>query len=201
MSDQTPKENTEDHPYTTHNFEAMNRAIDTEVDRRLEISEIYRYEGSSRRSLMAMHIATSLSVVAVAAAVIWWLFNQPTISAPSLDVTPSYTNVFDRNTREALNVISAEEKSTTAGKSFIDTSFTVFHRTIIPTGEYVVTGKTYQPDNLKYPSEQYCYLEKTESSTGLAGEPLASINQGDFTLETKDEELISYARKYCQFSK
>jgi len=29
--------NTEPHQYVTHNFEAMNRAIDTEVDRRVEI--------------------------------------------------------------------------------------------------------------------------------------------------------------------
>lgn len=187
------------HSYTSYNFEAMNRAIDTEVDRRFEISELYRYEGTSRRSLMLMHIATSISVIAVAAAVVWWLFHQPV--SPVIDITPTYTKAFDRSTSDALNIISNEEKNTTAGKSFINTSFTVFHRTIVPTGEYVVTGKTYQPENLKHPSEQYCYLEKSASSSGLSGEPLASIDHGDFTLETEEKELISFARKYCQFTK
>jgi len=189
------------HKFTTHNFDAMNRAIDSEVDRRFEISELYRYEGGSRRSLMFMHIATSLSVIAVASAVVWWLFNPPSGSTIAVNTeTPSFSNTFDRSTTDALNALSEQEKTSGEDKIFINTSFTVFHRTLIPTGEYAVTGKTYQPENLKHPNEQYCYLEKTQSASGLSGEPLASINKGDFTLETNDATLINFARKYCQFT-
>jgi len=195
------KTNPKGHKFTTHNFEAMNRAIDTEVDRRFEISELYRYEGSSRRSLMFMHIATSLSVIAVASAVVWWLFNPPTGSVVTTGTEPpTFSNTFDRSTTDALNILSEQEKTNDEDKPFINTSFTVFHRTLIPSGEYVVTGKTYQPDNLKTPNEQYCYLEQAQSASGLSGEPLASINEGDFTLETDDASLISFARKYCQFT-
>jgi len=188
----------EPHKYTTHNFEAMNRAIDTEVDRRFEISELYRYEGSSRQSLMFMHITTGLAVIAVASAVIWWLFSTPG-SLKNIEAQ-SYTTVFDRSTSDALGVISELEKPGGEEQTFINTSFTVFHRTLIPTGEYVVTGKTYQPDNLKYPDDQYCYLEKSQSASGLSGEPLASITEGDLILETENVELIHFTRKYCQFT-
>lgn len=180
--------------YVTHNYDAMNRAIDTEVDRRFEISELYRYEGSSRRTLMFMHIVVSLSVLAATAALIWWLFHQPVMA-------PVYDASFDRSTADALAVISRQENPGAAAQPFIDTSFTVFHRSVMSTGEFVVTGKTYQPDNLSFPSEQYCYLERAQSSSGLSGEPLAVISEGEFTLETEKPDLILFAKKYCKFSR
>jgi hypothetical protein len=73
-------------------------------------------------------------------------------------------------------------------------------RTLISTGESVVTGKTYAPDNLSYPEEQYCYLEKIQSNSSLSGEPLAVFEDHLFMLERDDLELINFARKYCQFS-
>ncbi len=190
LNDQRP------HDHVTHNYEAMNRAIDTEVDRRVEISELYHFEGRSRRTLMIMHIATSLSVVAVAVAVIFWLY-QP---ANNPAYKPSDTSAFDRSTSDALKVISAQESTNSNDQTFIDTSFTVFHRTLISTGEYVVTGKTYAPSDLSHPQEQYCYLEKAQSSAGLSGEPLAAFEEHQFMLETDDLELIGFARKYCQFT-
>lgn len=194
LQDQRPDD------YVTHNYAAMNRAIDTEVDRRVEISELYRYEGRSRRSLMVMHLATSLSVVAVAVALIFWLYYPPVTSLEGASQASVSSPALNRNTSEALALISAQETLELKDKPFINTSFTVFHRTLISTGEYVVTGKTYAPDNLSYPEEQYCYLEKTQSNTGLSGEPLAAFEDHQFMLETEDLELINFARKYCQFS-
>jgi len=194
LQDQRP------HDYVTHNYEAMNRAIDTEVDRRVELSELYRYEGRSRRSLMIMHLATSLSVVAVAVALIFWLYYPPATSSGGISKVNASSPALDRSTSDALALISAQESPELKDKPFIDTSFTVFHRTLISTGEYVVTGKTYAPDNLSYPEEQYCYLEKTQSNAGLSGEPLAAFEDHQFMLETDDLELIDFARKHCQFS-
>lgn len=194
LKDQRP------HDYVTHNYEAMNRAIDTEVDQRVEISELYRYEGSSRRTLMIMHLATSLSVVAVAVAVIFWLYYQPAKFSGEVATVSANSPALNQSTSDALALISAQESPELEDKRFIDTSFTVFHRTLISTGEYVVTGKTYAPDNLSYPEEQYCYLEKTQSIAGLSGEPLAAFEDHQFMLETEVLELIDFARKYCQFS-
>ena len=186
--------------YVTHNFDAMNRAIDTEVDRRVEISELYRYEGSSKRTLMVIHLATSLSVVSVAVALIFWMFYPPSSSSGGAAPTKASSPALNRSTSDALALISAQEAPEVQNKPFIDTSFTVFHRTLISTGEYVVTGKTYAPDNLSYPEEQYCYLEKLQSNAGLSGEPLAAFEDHQFILETESIELIDFARKYCQFS-
>jgi len=188
------------HDYVTHNYEAMNRAIDTEVEQRVEISELYRYEGSSRRTLMIMHLATSLSVVAVAVAVIFWLYYQPATFSGEVATVSASSPALNQSTSDALTLISEQESTELENKPFIDTSFTVFHRTLISTGEYVVTGKTYAPDNLSYPEEQYCYLEKTQSNAGLSGEPLAAFEDHQFMLETEELELIDFARKYCQFS-
>jgi len=194
LKDQRP------HDYITHNYEAMNRAIDTEVDRRVELSELYRYEGSSRRTLMIMHLATSLSVVAVAVAIIFWMYYPSATPSVGASKVIGSSPVLNRSTSDALALISEKESPTLKDKPFIDTSFTVFHRTLISTGEYVVTGKTYAPDNLSYPDEQYCYLEKAQSNAGLSGEPLAAFEDHQFMLETEDLELIDFARKYCQFS-
>jgi len=194
LQDQRP------HDYVTHNYEAMNRAIDTEVDRRVELSELYRYEGSSRRTLMIMHLATSLSVVAVAVALIFWLYYPVATTSVGASQVIVSSPALNRSTSDALAIISEQESPKLKDKPFIDTSFTVFHRTLISTGEYVVTGKTYAPDNLSYPEEQYCYLEKTQSNAGLSGEPLAAFEDHQFMLETEDLELINFARKYCQFS-
>lgn len=188
------------HDYVTHNYEAMNRAIDTEVDRRVELSELYRFEGSSRRTLMVMHLATSLSVVAVAIAVIFWLYYPMEYTTSGLAETNLSSPALNRSTSEALALLSKQESPKAEDKPFINTSFTVFHRTLISTGEYVVTGKTYAPDALTYPAEQYCYLEKIQSNAELSGEPLAAFEDHQFMLETDDLELINFARKYCQFS-
>jgi len=200
MSSESTLKDQRPHDYVTHNYEAMNRAIDTEVDQRVEISELYRYEGSSRRTLMIMHLATSLSVVAVAVAVIFWMYYQPNLSIDEGTQVSTSSPALDRSTSDALALISAQESPALKDKPFIDTSFTVFHRTLISTGEYVVTGKTYAPDNLSYPEEQYCYLEKIQSNAVLSGEPLAAFEDHQFMLETEDLELIDFARKHCQFS-
>jgi hypothetical protein len=187
------------HDYVSHNYDAMNRAIDTEVDKRFELNELYRFQQTSRRTLMFLHITSSLCVIAVTAVIIWWFFHQtsPVFNEPS----PTFNGAFDRSTSDALSLISDQEKNNESEQNYINTSFTVFHRTLVPTGEYVVTGKTYQPEDLSSPDEQYCYLEKNQSSDGLTGLPLASINESEYIIETDDNELIGFARQYCQFSK
>jgi hypothetical protein len=149
---------------------------------------------------MIMHLATSLSVVSVAVAVIFWMYFPPSTPTVEASQVTGSSPALNRSTSDALAIISKQESPELKNKPFIDTSFTVFHRTLITTGEYVVTGKTYVPDDLSYPDEQYCYLEKIQSNSGISGEPLAAFEDHQFMLETEDLELIDFARKYCQFS-
>lgn len=188
--------------FTAHNFEAMNKAIDTEVEKRFEISELYQHQQTSRRTLILLHITLSLCVILLTFAVIYWLFflNNGHIQLP---ITPNISKsdgIRDRETYAVLDSLSIQEQATEAEQSFINTSFTVFHRTLIPTGEYAVTGKTFQPDNLRIPSEQYCYLEKDQQGGSLSATPLAVIEETKFILETEEPELMAFAKRYCQFS-
>jgi hypothetical protein len=180
----------------------MNKAIDTEVEKRFEITELYQYQQTSRRTLMLLHITLSLSVIALTAAIIYWLFyhNNGGLILPTESLSIHESGVRDRQTYSALDTLSQQEQAPSAEQNFINTSFTVFHRTLLPTGEYAVTGKTFQPDNLRLPSEQYCYLEKNQQGGKLSATPLAVVEKGRFELETDLPELIGYAKRYCQFS-
>ena len=186
----------------------MNKAIDTEVEKRFEISELYQYQQTSRRTLMFLHITLSLSVIALTAAIVYWLFyhNNGGFIPSNISTLANNTQASqedglrDRNTYSALDTLSQQESNPSAEQSFINTSFTVFHRTLLATGEYAVTGKTFQPENLRSPSEQYCYLEKNQQGGNLSATPLAVVDLGEVTLETEEPELIRYAKRYCQFS-
>lgn len=197
-------EDNEAFTFVSHNFEAMNKAIDTEVEKRFEISELYQNRQSPRRTLMFLHVTLSLSVIALTTAIIYWLFyqNNGSFIPPWENTASQESGLRDRNTYSALDTLSHQAQTTSADteQSFINTSFTVFHRTLLPTGEYAVTGKTFQPDDLRKPSEQYCYLEKNNKGGNLSATPLAVIEKGSFILETEEPELMRYAKRYCQFS-
>lgn len=190
--------------FVSHNFEAMNKAIDTEVEKRFEITEFYQNRQTPRRTLMLLHITLSVSVIALTASIIYWLFYQNSggFVPPWENTVSQESGLRDRNTYSALDTLSQQEQTTSTDteQSFINTSFTVFHRTLLPTGEYAVTGKTFQPDDLRKPSEQYCYLEKNNKGGNLSATPLAVIEKGRFILETEEPELIRYAKRYCQLS-
>lgn len=188
--------------FISHNFEAMNKAIDTEVEKRFEITELYQNQQTPKRTLMLLHITLSLSVIALTTAIIYWLFSQNSgrFSPPWEHTLSQESGLLDRNTYAVLDTLSQHEQAPSSEQNFINTSFTVFHRTLLPTGEYAVTGKNFQPNELKKPSEQYCYLERNKDGGSLNATPLAIIEQGSFILETDEPELISYAKRYCQFS-
>ena len=197
----TPEKN-KGFSYTAHNYEAMNKAIETEVEKRYEISSLYHYQSSSRRTLMLLHITLSLCVLTLTAAIIFWLFHQGDVElAAPWDKPTLDQSLREQETRSALNTLSSQEQGAAEEQAFINTSFTVFHRTLIPSGEYVVTGKTFQPDQLSKPSEQYCYLEQNQSSEAVSGLPLAVVEKNQFILETEVPELVNYAKRYCQFSR
>ena len=188
--------------FTAHNYEAMNRAIDTEIEKRHEISSLYHYQSSSRRTLMLLHITISLCVLTLTTAIIYWLFHQGNVEMKSPWTEPTAEqSLREHETHSALSTLSTQETGPEEERAFINTSFTVFHRTLIPSGEYVVTGKTFQPDQLSQPSEQYCYLEKSQNSEAVSGLPLAVVEDKKMILETEVPELIRYARRYCQFSR
>ncbi|GEM_PF-1452224 len=178
--------------YVSHNFASMNRAIDNQIQKQELMSVIYRsqrYENSTRT---VFYVVSTLSIAALTAVLIWWLLNPggPTFTA----IAPVQGDVL------ALQSLSDTESVSGAEGGFIDTSFTVFHRNLTPSGDYVVTGKTYASDNLNLPYEQYCYLESADANGELSAKPLASYDGGDFKAETSEAIFINLAEQYCRFS-
>lgn len=193
-AEQTP---TNRHEYVTHNFDAINHAIEADEDRRNLLYALYRSDLRSNRVNIWRHVSISVSVLIVAVAFVWWLVFEP---KEHIDIELGDTS----SPIAALEALAKNEQKRKAldniEQAFIDTSFTVFTRAIISTGEYVVTGKTFVPDDLTTPTEQYCYLEKSQSSASLSGLPLAIVDNGRFVAETKDPAMLKLAKKHCRFS-
>lgn len=86
-------------------------------------------------------------------------------------------------------------------KQFIETSFTVFHSSITPSGESVMTGKEYSPDNLLTPSHQYCYLERAENKNTYKASitHLANYDGDKVNHYSDDEYYKSLVAEYCLF--
>ena len=79
----------------------------------------------------------------------------------------------------------------------VQTQFTVFRETIIESGDKVVTGLTYIPEDLRTPVEQYCYME----GEGLSGIPLAEVDlDGKVKVIADEQTYSSIIHSYCLFS-
>lgn len=180
--------------YVAHNYDAINQAIDAELDKRHKLIDFYRSERSHNVAQTFLYLAFALSIIVVSGTLVWWLLQQ----APSQVV---YASASDNKSVLALNEIAKNEVIEGVEQGFVDTSFTVFHRTLISSGEYVVTGKVYAPGDLTQPEDQYCYLEKAQSGDSLSGVPLAVFENNRLSLETENLDLATLAEKYCKFSR
>lgn len=181
-----------EYAYVSHNFDSMNRAIDTQIQKQELMSVIYRnqrYENSTRT---IFYVVASLSIAALTAVLIWWLLGA---GAPNF----SSVTLFPQD-QVALQTLSQQETIQGEDAPFIDTSFTVFHRNLTESGDTVVTGKTFTPNALAYPDEQYCYLESANSRGELAAKPLAAYEGSRFRMETEDPLLLKLAAQYCRFT-
>ena len=184
--------------YVTYNFDAINQAIDLDANRHNLMYSLYRSELRTNRVNIYLYASVSISLFIIAVAFVWWLLFQPKEHI-EIDFGDTSSPI------QSLETLSRQEQESQQAldeveQTFIDTSFTVFTRAIISTGEFVVTGKTFDPDDLTTPTEQYCYLEKSQSSASLSGLPLAIVDNGKFVAETKDSAMLKLAKKHCRFS-
>ena len=128
-----------------------------------------------------------------------------------LDIKPT-SNQQSKQHQDALNkeadltrkvdVISKQKTLPEEEQSFIKTSFTIFHSTIIPTGESVVTGKEYAPEDITSPSHQYCYLRSVIGDSDFRSSviDLADFKDGNVRYITNDDYLNELADSYCVFN-
>lgn len=179
--------------YVSHNFDSMNRAIDNQIQKQELMSVIYRTQRYEKGTRTVFYVVATIAIVALTATLIWWLLNTSpvplTLDLPAID------------DRKALQTLSGNADSAGADAGFINTSFTVFHRNLTPSGDHVVTGKTYAPENLDQPYEQYCYLETANAQGALNAIPLASFDEQAYREETQDANLLKLINRYCRFTR
>jgi hypothetical protein len=173
----------------TNNYRYLNKAIDLEVDRYRKIGDYY----TSRRFvyLSIVVVLVCLSLLSLVAA--YKLFQTPVWERFTQTVTTGGAD------SQALEQIFEASDIGVSDDPFISTSFTIFTRSLIETGEYVVTGATYQPEDLDVPFEQYCYLEHSTASGVLSAENLAYVSEGQVNYETDDKFLRGIGESNCRF--
>lgn len=178
------------HSYTAYNFSQLNDAIDIEIQKRNELSRLYASQKKMNRSTMYFYICASVCLLLLTITFIYWFgFSEPKENV-------QYSKPIEENSTSLKQIADNENSS----HDTINTSFTVFQRKQIETGEYVVTGKNFTPEDLLTPEDQYCYIEPITSDSGMSGEPIASILDEELIIETADTFLIHNALPYCQFT-
>ncbi len=177
--------------YTVHNFDAMNSAIENEVQKQALWNAVYYSQRFENVARVVLYLVLTLSALALSATLIWWLLQPANVAVRIAPSVPAE--------QLGLNELASNQVIPAADAPFTDTSFTVFQRTLAASGETVVTGKTYEPDSLSVPVEQYCYLESAGSAANVSAIPLASYVAGKVAIETDDAALRDYVSRYCRF--
>ena len=175
--------------YTAYNFDPLNSAIDNQ----LETQRALIAEAKSRKRLLnnkrAFYLITCICMVAFTVVIIYWLLSKREI----MDVvSPSKSDTFEETyDLEQISGSSEEEYG-------VNTSYTVFKKTTMASGEIIVTGKEYEPDSLDKPVYQYCYLDSPSGTTKKITQ-IAYIDESVMVISTQSNRLIIDGIPLCQF--
>lgn len=103
-------------------------------------------------------------------------------------------------TQDISNTTLKQENNQVVKGEYIQTSFTIFHHAQAANGEVVTTGKTYSPENIKVPINQFCYLQSPDDQI-VGGKSIANYGEFGFELTASDAYEKQLANKYCLFDK
>ncbi len=173
------------------NFDLVNEAIELERGRVTDILRLRR----QRRLLRWMQIAAlavgMICVIALTTTLVYWLLREPIVDANA------YLNAPTSESNDIEQISQAEGASART----IDTTYTVFSRVELDSGQSVVTGKSFTPEDTKLPFEQYCYIEQVGDDRSQVGSNfLAEVFQGQVVYGVGLAELKQIADNYCRFS-
>ncbi len=180
--------------YSSNDFDPINGAIENEVLRAEESLKYSRHKRYNSWSRIVFWISISIAILLIAGAFSWWLlFENGVTKTYNTFEAPKYTAENVELERQTITKIDANEGAS------IDTSYTVFIKVPLESGESVITGKVYLPNQVEKPNHQYCYLETLGGPALIKGRQLAKITDGVLIYETSDQELLSLAKRHCKF--
>lgn len=183
----------EKNDHVTNDFSYLNRAVDLEVSR-------YKNIGAYYRSKRWVYLAVAVLIIALAGLAISAAYKLLQTPVWSRFVQASDSESQVQEVQEIETVAQFQQAdSSAAANEFISRTITAFNRSLIETGETVVTGKTYISGDLEYPAEQYCYLEHQTPSGNVNAENLAYVLGDEIVYETNDDFLRGIAEENCSF--
>ena len=175
--------------YTHYNYVAYNNAVDLVAMQHDAIARNLKETVRIKRMQFILLVLAAISVVLLVAAIIYWLLMDRAKVAVASD------SAFQ--TQQQLESIADSNSSSV---DVISESFVQY--TSLPTqaGEVVVTGKQYQPSDLKKPNLQFCYLTQSLTIIGAQEVELASMENDEIVVKVQDEYLITEALPLCSFT-
>ena len=174
--------------YTTHDYLPYNEAVRHELAHHREIAAAVHEESRLRRAKVWVLISLAIAILGLTLAVIYWLFSQPEANQIFAASSPK--------TRENLGAIAASENPKGIE---VATSFNVFDKTPMATGEIVVTSKEFTPANLSQPQYQYCYVTNSTEISNATQILIADVEGGQVRVQTTDTFLLESALPLCTF--
>lgn len=186
--------------YVTDNFEPYNRAIEADIRRHDNLSRALISQARVNKSLMILRWAGAAAMLIIAISIAIWLLT--TLGTVGYDYSTAISRI---NVEDAARKV---QESSPSQDPMIKTSFTVFETAVTDTGERVVTGRVYDPQDFDFPVSQYCYLEIRSDKLGeqiqntydAVTKDLAKKEaKGKVETVVTDEALSLTATTYCRF--
>jgi hypothetical protein len=180
--------------YTHFEYAPYNDAVNTDLLKQREVLELTR---ARKRNLVlknAFYITLILAVIVIVITFVWFIANGFPTSSNQVNSNDNVeqTKQIAKAKDAATQII--EQKPNTG----ITTKFNIFSTRFTVSGDKVITGMEFLPEDPSKPHWQYCYVEDTKGNrVNIATKK--GIKK--IKIKTKDEFLIKEALPLCNFEK
>jgi len=175
--------------YVVNNFEAMNQAIDNEAERARGLLELYKVDRQQSKARIFLYVCVGLASLIFSTGMLVWLVMGD--DSPPLQVKEGSVD-HSEELEKLYASHSTEERS-------VSTKFTVFISSTTETGDEVITGLVYSPEDITLPVEQYCYLQGADESGAMAGIQLAELEKEGGVIVHAESIAHNKLIEYCNF--
>ena len=136
--------------YETHDYTAYNAAVNRELNRISEQTGQYRLGRFRATAIVFCWFALGLAILMIGFSIAHGFWNS-SLDSPAMSSAPNHNaqlNQLDENSDQS--------------DALIQTNFVVFDRAMTAQGDLVYTAKEYNPEDLKVPIKQFCYMQSPQ---------------------------------------
>ena len=197
--------------YVVRNYDAVDRQVN-EISRREAIIS-RKLEIANQKNIAKNFIlfAAAAFILLLGIGIAIWLAKDEPVPPKIIEVTNEkiiervVSAPIDKNSPATPEMQQAAQRVQSAttndnDENKVTVEFTVFNSHKLNDTESIVTGYSYQPDNIKDPDHQYCYHN---ANKGLKSEKTdIAYKEGDAEVDwvnLADNRLKSLAKAHCKF--